>query len=245
MLESPDEERTSIIEDFVKRRNSTTNSLFELSNRSDASLNGSQASLNNLDSPSSLTKPVSRTDSPVARTLESTGNATNDNKADASLTKSQRVDSPVTQTSEIDATGDNKQRTPLKFNLETDDSEQVSRDYYKNGDHHNNDEDDDGERIASCDSVDYQITNEEVARYKFSDGTLRVIESTFGRKRNQSGSLEKTGFISMWDFAGQYIFYATHQVFVTSVQLIALSCQFLSVFIVAQSILLSTNCNSS
>ena len=56
----------------------------------------------------------------------------------------------------------------------------------------------------------------DISRYQFSEGTLKVIESTFGRKRHESGNgKEKIGFISMWDFAGQFIFYATHQVFLT------------------------------
>jgi hypothetical protein len=55
-----------------------------------------------------------------------------------------------------------------------------------------------------------------ISRYTFSEGTLKLIENTFGRKRHQSESkTDKYGFISMWDFAGQYIFYATHQVFLS------------------------------
>lgn len=56
----------------------------------------------------------------------------------------------------------------------------------------------------------------DISRYNFSQDTLKVIKETFrGSARHESGSSEKTGFISMWDFAGQFIFYATHQVFLT------------------------------
>ncbi|KAH3826832.1 uncharacterized protein LOC127881359 isoform X2 [Dreissena polymorpha] len=62
---------------------------------------------------------------------------------------------------------------------------------------------------------EYSITNDDIPRYKFSISTIRAIETAFGRKRPQSGKDSRTGFISMWDFAGQFFFYATHQVFLT------------------------------
>lgn len=65
-------------------------------------------------------------------------------------------------------------------------------------------------------SYEIATDNDDIARYKFSEGTLKLIEHTFGRKRHESNpNADRLGFISMWDFAGQYIFYATHQVFLS------------------------------
>lgn len=67
-------------------------------------------------------------------------------------------------------------------------------------------------------SYEIDTDNNDISRYKFSEGTLKMIETTFGRKRHESKTDSKNcrlGFISMWDFAGQYIFYATHQVFLS------------------------------
>ena len=61
----------------------------------------------------------------------------------------------------------------------------------------------------------YEIDSSEIPRYKFSEGTLKAISSAFGRRRHSSASREKTGRITLWDFGGQYIFYATHQVFLS------------------------------
>ncbi|XP_045177469.2 uncharacterized protein LOC123537756 [Mercenaria mercenaria] len=72
---------------------------------------------------------------------------------------------------------------------------------------------------GDCMKTSYEIAtdNNDISRYQFSEGTLRLIEHTFGRKRHESKDTkdERLGFISMWDFAGQYIFYATHQVFLS------------------------------
>ncbi|KAL4217307.1 hypothetical protein ACF0H5_023758 [Mactra antiquata] len=67
-------------------------------------------------------------------------------------------------------------------------------------------------------SYEIDTDNNDIARYKFSEGTLKMIETTFGRRRHESktdSKLDRLGFISMWDFAGQFIFYATHQVFLS------------------------------
>ena len=61
----------------------------------------------------------------------------------------------------------------------------------------------------------YEIDCSEIPRYKFSEGTLKTISNVFGRRRHSTGRKEKMGFITLWDFAGQYIFYATHQVFLS------------------------------
>ena len=61
----------------------------------------------------------------------------------------------------------------------------------------------------------YEIDSSDIPRYKFSEGTLKAITSAFRRRRHSSGRVEKTGFITLWDFGGQYIFYATHQVFLS------------------------------
>lgn len=67
------------------------------------------------------------------------------------------------------------------------------------------------------DMPDYQIDvdSNDISRYKFSEGTLKMIENTIRKRHVSENSREKIGFISMWDFAGQFIFYATHQVFLT------------------------------
>jgi GTPase SAR1 family protein len=75
-----------------------------------------------------------------------------------------------------------------------------------------------GETKYDCMKTSYEIATDinDISRYKFSEGTLKLIEHTFGRKRHESNNKdERLGFISMWDFAGQYIFYATHQVFLS------------------------------
>ena len=62
----------------------------------------------------------------------------------------------------------------------------------------------------------YEIDSSEIPRYKFSEGTLKAISNAFSRRRQSTGTnREKSGFITLWDFGGQYIFYATHQVFLS------------------------------
>ena len=75
-------------------------------------------------------------------------------------------------------------------------------------------------RIESDDRLNryddpYEIDSTDIPRYKFSEGTLKAITSAFRRRRHSSGRTEKIGFITVWDFGGQYIFYATHQVFLS------------------------------
>ena len=65
-------------------------------------------------------------------------------------------------------------------------------------------------------SYEIDVDANDIARYKFSDGTLKLISDTFGRNRTESERKQRKGFISVWDFAGQFIFYATHQVFLTA-----------------------------
>lgn len=66
--------------------------------------------------------------------------------------------------------------------------------------------------LSSFDDT-YEIDSGDIPRYKFSEGTLKAISSAFKRRRHSSAKREKIGYITLWDFAGQYIFYATHQVF--------------------------------
>ncbi|XP_052813150.1 uncharacterized protein LOC128240533 [Mya arenaria] len=191
VLESPDEERTSVFKELL-HRNSTNESLFDLSTRSNTnhSLHSSMSSIPTGEISSS--RDVSGRESPLVK--------------DTSETDS----SPVKPEASLNGSHPSRESLKLRFDLNANNETVFGTG--DNGDSGVSDEN--GIRYPSIDG-DYQITNEDVPRYKFSEGTLKVIESTFGRKRNLSGTENKIGFISMWDFAGQYIFYATHQVFLT------------------------------
>ena len=72
--------------------------------------------------------------------------------------------------------------------------------------------------ITSDDSTDFEIVS--ILNNQYMNTAKRVIEESY-----KKGPRPKEAHVSLWDFAGQFVYYATHQLFFSprSVYILALN----------------------